>query len=495
MPPDFYLRWVTAASREALVQYRDLPNEITEASGLVISLALGLLYCAIFVVSGIYFYFHGYRQHELWIMHDGRLPLIGAICGITLVLSSIYTFQMACLNRDLRFRAESFQNAIFSAAQAATGLSIALAAHWHPKIGVFALAVQPLVAQILGNAVIYHRHPFAWPRAFQFAIAAKMLNYGWKVTLAQYVATVQLTVISAIVVMIGGTYGAGIYGRATQISDMIAYNLMGSFDRLLHPLLRAVRDEQERFQNLFIRGCIAITLVGAFGSAWLLGTAPDLIRVALGPQWGDVPPLLRIICIGLAINGLGTMGFAVINALGKPLAWLRISLVNFVILLVMMGLFFPFKGHLNRPLLGVATIFMICQIIYAQSAWVWAIRTLRIEKRKLIGHVGRLVAAAAVACACILLTRHGLAHAPVLIRLITSSSLGFVVFLGLVFLVDREAILDFRNVVRRKTPAQPSVPQPDAPGQAMGEPRDVMIDPPLTEEIAEKRTGEPGAGV
>jgi O-antigen/teichoic acid export membrane protein len=460
--PGFFAALGDCGIARALVQYRDLPNDITEATGLVISGSLGIICAVIFVVSAGYIYQHGYSFRGAWVRYDGRLPWIGLVMGATVLLASIYNFQMACLNRDLKFRAESFQNIIFAAAQAVTGLSIALAAHWHPRIGVFALALQPLVAQILGNAVIYHRHPFAWPRAFQFSMARRMLNYGWKVTLAQYVGTVQQSVISAVVVFFGGTYGAGIYGRATQISDMIGFNLMGSFDRLLHPMLRAVRDEQERLRSIFIRGCIGITLIGAFGWAWLVGTAPDLIRVIIGDQWGDVPPLLRVVCSALAINGLGTMGFAAINALGKPLVWLRLAIVNLAMLLLLTGILTFFRARLNQPLLGVAGAYAFCQIIYTQQAWAWAMRNLKIRRRELVWHIARLVGAAILACACMLLIRHGMLGASSFLRLMIASSAGLAAFAGVVFIVDREAILDFRTLVRRRLPAQPPAPLTDA---------------------------------
>ncbi len=185
------------------MQYRDLPTETIESSGLIISVALGVVYTLIWLGSGLFC---------AWFRHDPRLFWVGLMGGASNLLSSIYTFQMACLNRDLKFKAESFQNIIFAVALTITGLSMALIAQRHREVGVFALALQPLVAQIMGNAVIYHRHPFHWPRAFSVPMAKKMLNYGWKVTLAQYVSNLQQSLVNTFVMIIGGPWGAGIFG-------------------------------------------------------------------------------------------------------------------------------------------------------------------------------------------------------------------------------------------------------------------------------------------
>jgi PST family polysaccharide transporter len=443
----------------ALVQYRDLPTEPVEASGLVVSVMLGLIYAIVYLCSGIYFFSFGYHVQSGLVRHDQRMFWIGLIGGVTIVLSTIYTFQMACLNRDLKFKAESVQNIIFSLAVTVTGVGLALVAHWHRAVGVFALALQPLTAQIVGNAVIYHRHPFRWPSAFRYGMAAKMLGYGWKVTLAQYVNNLQQTIVSACVAVVGGPVGLGVYGRATQVSDMFGWNLMNSIDRLLHPLLRTVRDDAERRRGIFVRGCLGSMLMCGFGWAWLEGTAPDLIRVVMGPQWSSVPPLLRIVSITLLSGGLGIMGIIVTHALGKPLIWLRFGVAGLLVLLLCSAA----ALGLGHSLAAIAVAFVIAQVTMSLALWVWAVRTLNVGRGELAGHLIRLLLVAGATCGCILLVRHQLASQAPLVRLIAGSAAGGLVFMALAFLVDREAITTFRTMVRRRDLAEPPASQPSPP--------------------------------
>ncbi len=392
----------------ALVQYRDLPKETTEDSGLIVSVVLGIVYTMIWLGSGFVC---------ATARHDPRLFWVGVLGGASNLLSSIYTFQMACLNRDLKFKAESFQNITFAAALTVTGLSMALIAHRHREVGVFALALQPLVAQILGNLVIFHRHPFHWPRAFNGGMAKKMLNYGWKVTAAQYVNMLQQQVVNVFVMTVGGVIGAGNFGRATQISDMVGFNLLSAFDRLLNPLLRSVREDAERLRSIFVRGCIGVMLLCAFSWAWMTATAPDLIRVVLGPQWGAVPPLLRVYSIVLLTNGLGTMGVVVTHALGKPLVWLRFGLVN----LAMLGTAGGAVLLLHRSLMAINVVYVICQGIYAFGLWNWGRRAAGISAFKLIRHILSLFGVGAVCCAGMMLLGDWMHGAAAIVRLICVS--------------------------------------------------------------------------
>jgi PST family polysaccharide transporter len=321
------------------------------------------------------------------------------------------------------------------------------------------VAVQPLAAQIVGNAFIYRRHPFRWPSAFQLAMAGKMLNYGWRVTLAQYVNGLQQSVMNVFVAIVGGAVGLGIFGRAIQVSAMISYSMMVSFDRLLHPLMRSIRDNQDRLRGIFIRGCIGSTLVCGFGWAWLAGTAPDLIRVVLGPQWGRVPLLLRIISTTLLTSGVGTMSVIVFHALGKPLIWLQFTVGNLVLLLVTAAV--GLRIHRELPMIAVA--FAIAQNIGLTAMWFWVIRRLRIAPAQLMGHMVRILAVSAASCGSMLLVEHWNAPSR-LLRLILATGAGAAVFLGLALLIDREAILDFRTLLPRRVPDESPSPvlPPDA---------------------------------
>jgi len=462
--PGFFALLGDCGVARALVQYRDLPTEPVEASGLVVSVTLGLIYAVVYLCSGIYFFSFGYRVASALVVHDQRLFWIGLIGGVTVILSTIYSFQMACLNRDLKFKAESAQNIIYSLAVTVTGVGLALVAHWHRAVGVFALALQPLAAQIVANAVIYHRHPFRWPSAFRLAMAAKMLGYGWKVTLAQYANNLQQTIVSAWVAAVGGPVGLGVYGRATQVSDMFGYSFMNSIDRLLHPLLRSVRDDAERRRGIFVRGCLGSMLLCGFGWAWLEGTAPDLIRVVMGPQWSAVPPLLRIVSITLLTGGLGIMGIIVTHALGKPLIWLRFGVGGLAMLLLCTAVGLVF----HRSLTAIAVAFVIAQVAMSLAIWFWAVRTLNVGRANLAGHLLRLLLVAAATCGCILLVRRQFVHQPSLVRLIAGSAVGGLVFLALVILVDRQAITTFRTLVSRRGLSEPPAPQTSPPNVWQG---------------------------
>ncbi len=210
----------------ALVQIRDLPEETIIHTGLVITVAFGLLYALIHLACGSYLSFA---------YNDQRFFYLSAVNAVTTVAWAIYSFQLACLSRALKFSQESGQNLIYAVVQAVTGITLALAG-----FGVYTLVLQVLVAQLIANLAILKSQPLVWPAHFNMAAGRRFLSFGWKVTLSAYVGNAQVSLLNLVVAYHVGTYGLGIFGRATQIRDLVGNKIVTCFDRLLFTSLAIV---------------------------------------------------------------------------------------------------------------------------------------------------------------------------------------------------------------------------------------------------------------
>ena len=243
-----------------------------------------------------------------------------------------------------------------------------------------------------------------------------------------------------------------------QVSDMIGFNLLSSFDRLLHPLLRSVRDDKERLRSRFFRGCIGATLLCCFGWAWLVGPvagfdpcgawpavergAPASANRLLGSfsQWarnhGDC---CYPRCAGQAVGLVSICrdqpcaaprGDWIDHGLSQRLGCHRYRVRHH-------------PGHLRDLAVEVGRA-------HASDLARQAHRT-HIAFDGGGRHYAGLHHPIAAACygdgGCLIL----------------GSGFGGLVFVGFVFLLDRDAILDLRTLVRRRGPAEPPTPQTNVP--------------------------------
>lgn len=451
---------------KALVQYRDEPKESIEDTGLIVRGLLGLLYACALVGSGAYW------AHQ---KHLPQLVLLGAIVGAATFIAAIYDFEMACLNRDLKFGAESRQNILFSLAQAGTGVCLA-ALHF----GVFSIAMQQLGAQVLASVALFRRHPRRFPRQFSPKYARMLVGYGWQVTAAQYVNNLQDSIPDLFIATVAGTTGLGVYGRATQVADMVGHNIVGSFDRVLHPTLRAVRDDAKRFAEMFARGTEMAVMLTSIGAAWMIASAPDLILVILGPQWSGVPALLRVVAGAMAFSGLGLMGIVVTNAAGKPLVWLRFAVGIVALLSTGSAIALVIEPAKLAWLHGVAglpatqgfqplslsvvafsrVVWIAASVAIAQglgfvALWTAAARMAGARIRNAIGPIAAALSVSLVALAVMIGVRAILLHADgfggigqrALPRLVLTSFAGFGAFVGLVWTLMPKMVQQLRSMV------------------------------------------------
>jgi PST family polysaccharide transporter len=432
----------------AMVQFHDEDQRAIEDAGFAISLGMGVLSLVASVGAGVYLAL----QSASW----QRVPM-GLMIGVTTMLSFVYQFQMACLNRDLRFRAEAWQNVLFMAVSLVTGIGMALMG-----MGVYALLAQPLASQMLSNVAMFRHHRLRVPRAVRWAPIRRILGFGWRITLAGYVGGLQATALNLFIGFSMGQVPLGVFGRATQVRDLFGYNLNAALDRMLYPLMRTSSNDLERQRSILRRGIAASMLLCAFGAAMLEAIAPEMVRLVLGPQWTEVPRLLRILAPVLLTTPFMITSIAVANGRGRPEVWLKSGVVALACLAV--GL--PFARFWG--LTGIAITFALAQSAGTCYSMAWARREIAVRARILFDASAPVVAASAVSLAAMLSVRAllgltssrlagvgrlgddvaALTPAALCARATVTTALGIAAYLAATWLLARPLLLDARSMVR-----------------------------------------------
>lgn len=128
----------------------DLPDDEVQDTGLILLVGLAAAFAALAIAAGFYY---GHAAA------DSRLVWVGLIVSATFVVQNVQASQMAMLARDLRFARWASVEALMMLATVATGIGVAVAGG-----GIFALALQQLLAQVCGLMVTAHAKPLRWPR-------------------------------------------------------------------------------------------------------------------------------------------------------------------------------------------------------------------------------------------------------------------------------------------------------------------------------------------
>jgi PST family polysaccharide transporter len=430
----------------SLIQLRDGDQQQLEDSALVISASMGLLQLLASISGGLYM---------AWSRHNPNLIAIGAITGTTYVLTCVYQFQMVCLNRDLKFGREAWQNILSAVATTVTGLAFAVSG-----FGIYALVLPPLAAQLISSIAVQRHHRLRWPSRCTTTSIVRLLNYGWRVTVAQYASNLQSSLVNLFICFAYPNRTAdvlvGMLGRATQVRDLVGQNISTSFDRVLYPVLRASSDDSYRLSSLAVRSVSAISLLCVFSWAWMTATAHPLIRVVLGPAWVEqVPPLLRAVAPVLLFTGPTMMAIVITHALGKPLIWLAFTMATMALLAV--GLFVGKKWDI----IGIAVGMTTATIAGGMVLFVWVMRKIQAPFRDFFARLAPMVVAGGVSFGVMRFaaepistaTRSWMLGSAVVqpaVSLALVSIAGLLIYLALVFAMSRQILGELLGLIRRE---------------------------------------------
>ena len=136
-----------------------------------------------------------------------------------------------------------------------------------------------------------------------------MLRYGGTVTLNNLIVYIAY---NADKVLLGRYWGAatlGIYGRAYQLVSMPNDSLSSTIALVAFPALSRLQNDPPRLKSYFLKGYglfLSLVVPITMGCALF---AEDIIRVFLGPKWGEATPVFRLLAPTI-------LTFALINPFG-----------------------------------------------------------------------------------------------------------------------------------------------------------------------------------
>jgi PST family polysaccharide transporter len=241
--------------------------------------------------------------------HEPRLFWMTIVIGTGFIFNGAGAQHRATLQREMRFAVLSAIDIVSTIASIALAIGMAMAGqgYW----ALVAMAVFPNVVGLLGVLIVGGWIPGP-PRRGTDVVS--MLKFGGTVTLNNLVAYIAFNSDKVLLGRFWGAEALGIYGRAYQLINLPTDNLNSTIGLVAFPALSRLQNDPERLRNYFLKGYgLFLSLVMPITMACAL-FAEDIVRVFLGPKWGETAPLFRLMAPTI---------FAF--ALKSPLAWLMLA--------------------------------------------------------------------------------------------------------------------------------------------------------------------------
>lgn len=344
----------------SFVQFQDVEEEEARDTALVLGLIIYTFYTIGLVITGMVLA----RTQQ-----DDRLPWIALIFSASAVLGFVYNLQLSVLNRRKEFGRESVQNIIFSVAQALTGIGLAVAG-----LGVYAIVLQLLAGQLIGNIVIWVRVPLKWPSKARFALMKRYLWTGLKVSSSMYLHYVGNGLMGLFILRSLSQSALGAWNRAVQIQGLFSQNLLVALDRVFFTSMCSAEDNSTR-SRMMVEAFAIYFLIACGFAAWFVVIAPELVRVMLGPGWEPAIPFMQVLGVAIPSGAFYSTGHASAFSAGRASA----SFVGLLIgTVVLGGIFLLSRSHTES---SIAWVYCVYRYVASITTFVIACRALQVRYR------------------------------------------------------------------------------------------------------------------
>ncbi|MEO6056687.1 MAG: lipopolysaccharide biosynthesis protein, partial [Gemmatimonadales bacterium] len=210
-------------------------------------------------------------------------------------LQALGTVAASILARDLEFSWLAARDVVtYGLGYGVVGIGTALLG-W----GVWALVAAEIVQATLKSALLLAKHPPSRGLTFDRGAFKDLAYFGGGFTvarLANYAAVYGDNVVTGRFL---GPAALGYYSRAYSLMSGPAYAFGAVLDSVLFPAMAKVQDDPRRLAKAYLRAVGLIALLVLPLSAALILVAPELIRIALGPDWTAAVAPFQVLGLGM----------------------------------------------------------------------------------------------------------------------------------------------------------------------------------------------------
>ena len=250
---------------------------------------------------------------------DQLVAITRAVAVVYLVNGIAAQFR-AELNRDLQFG----RLAVVDTVPQIAGLAVAI---WVAAIGggYWALVLQ-LIVYSAGALVAAMALARWWPGIPRRRAGMRpLITFGLSLTGTQAIGYFVRSVDTIALGISTGATSTGLYNRAYQLVAAPFAQLAAPLTRVAIPVLaRTWQTMPTRYEEILgkaqLVGCYAIAPLYAA----LLGLAPSIVAVALGPGWGAAVPIVQALCIGGVFRALTQISYWAYLSRGEATKQLKV---------------------------------------------------------------------------------------------------------------------------------------------------------------------------
>lgn len=375
-----------------------------------------------------------------------RQPMIATLLHVQCLIyatTPFIAFPYALLSRGMNYRAQAAADIISSVTGALAALGGALAG-W----GVWTLVWAPIVLfAVRGAGLMITARSWYWP-SFDFRGAGHMARYGGLMAAGQifWFAESQADVFIA-----GRRFDPhllGIYTTSLFLAQIFVSKVIPPLNQVAFAAYARLQGDPGAVGRVFPRGVGVIMVAALPFYAGMAATAEPLVLAALGPQWMEAVPIVRILAFAMPFMTFQTLIAPACDAMGRPGLSVKNGATGGVLLVA------AYLVGVNWGIQGLALSWLTAYPLYIALSLRRTLPVLGTPLSALVAAVrppllAALVMGLAVAGIDHLLPRILPALSP-WPKLAVLVPIGGIIYLGWLSIFSREMLLELINTLRKR---------------------------------------------
>ncbi|MEA2450639.1 MAG: hypothetical protein QOG63_2571 [Thermoleophilaceae bacterium] len=354
-----------------------------------------------------------------------ELLAIMPVLGLNFLIRSLGTTHYALAQKRIDFRARTAAELADVVVRGGVGIGLALAG-----AGAWALVIGYVVGSLTTTIVLWALSPWRPQLRAKRESLGKLLRFGGTLTAVDVLSGVIANVDYLFVGRVLGANALGLYTLGFRLPELIVFNLSVVAAQVLFPAFAALA--RDALADAYVKALRFVLMIGLPTAAVLFILAEPVVLVAFGDKWrGSIEPM-QILTLFAFLVTIGIPAGTAYKAVGRADVVLKIAIPRAIVLVILLLLF------TDRGIAAAAA----CQAAVAGAASIVEIglasRLLRVRLREIAKTALPPLAATAVLCGVLIGTDALMDGA--LPTLLVGCALGAVAYLGMLWLVARDAV-------------------------------------------------------
>lgn len=280
----------------------------------------------------------------------------------------------------------------------------------------WALAISVLAGKVLHVALSYSMHPYRpW---FCLRRIYEIWSYSFWIVVTQVADFVTSISDSLVAGNRAGTTAMGHYTVAYGVATMPVLELVQPTWRGILPVYASVAEDATCFKRTFLDVLAVAAMLAVPLSVGCSTVAADFVRVALGAQWVEAIPLVRVLALSAMAVIFGEAMFVVINVGLRPRQTAYFVISRLALLVPAMIVGYAYGG-----LLGIAIARTVLMFAFLPLIFVGLNTVMQISVREVATCLSRPVFGAATMVCVLWLVHPSIPDIP-LVRLPAETAIG-----------------------------------------------------------------------